>query len=414
MIANTCQSPALQPHSARTHQGALIGPKSLAEMQAFQAELDALRQHVMCSLGESDARYVKTLLWLTRGLETAGRSLFILGAWFWPGWLLGVLVLTVAHLIETMELGHNLMHGQFNWMNDPRFEARKYRWNFACEPADWCEFHNLTHHHYSNVQGRDRDYDSLRLTGHRPWQRKHLLQGLVSTIAALTFEWGVAMHNLQWERRHADPQGTRQRAARIWPRMKARLLYTVRREYLWWPLVAATLAAGGAVLVAGSPGAAAQAALAAGTAMLLGNAAAGMLRSVWAYFIIACGHFTAEAHTFTEEDLVGETRAQWYLRQILSAANFRGSVVLDVLSGNASHQIEHHIYPDMPSNRLAQVAPQVEAICRRYNVPYNTGSLPWQVWTVTARILRHSLPGGWYNLTRITTPDEAMSMRGEK
>jgi len=78
--------------------------------------------------------------------------------------------------------------------------------------------------------------------------------------------------------------------------------------------------------------------------------------------------------------------------------------VLDVLSGNASHQIEHHIYPDMPSNRLAQVAPQVEAICQRYNVPYNTASLPWQVWTVFWRIFRHSFPGGWLNLTRVYLP----------
>jgi fatty acid desaturase len=139
-------------------------------------------------------------------------------------------------------------------------------------------------------------------------------------------------------------------------------------------------------------------------AVLSGHIAAGVLRNIWAYFIIACGHFTTEAHTFVEADLVHETKGQWYLRQILSAANFRGGVVLDVLSGNASHQIEHHIYPDLPSNRLAEIAPQVQEICERYGVPYNTGSLPRQVATVVMRIVRHSFPGGWDNLTRLRMP----------
>jgi NADPH-dependent stearoyl-CoA 9-desaturase len=138
----------------------LPGPRTAEGLRAFQADLDALRAQVMADLGEFDARYVRTLLWLARGLEVAGRGLILLGGWFWPTWVLGVALLTVSHLIETMELGHNLMHGQFNWLNDRRFEARGYRWNFACEPQDWCEFHNHTHHHYSNVQGRDRDYGS--------------------------------------------------------------------------------------------------------------------------------------------------------------------------------------------------------------------------------------------------------------
>jgi len=391
----------LHPYSLKTSQGKLIGPRTQADMLAFQAELDALRLRVFRDLGASDARYVITLLWLARGFEVAGRGLFVLGGLYWPLWCLGVLLLTIAHLIETMELGHNLMHGQFDWMNDPRFAGKQYNWNFACDPVDWREFHNHTHHHYSNVQGKDRDYDSLRLTGHRPWSRKYLLQPLISTIAALTFEWGVAMHNLQMEKRRTDPIGTQARMARIWPRMRARLLFTVRREYLWWPLAAMALAGAGAALLSQPL---ALTAVTCGMAMLLGNLAAGILRSIWAYFIIACGHFTDEAHTFAEADLVGETKAQWYLRQILSAANFRGNVVLDVLSGNASHQIEHHIYPDMPSIRLAQVAPEVEAICKRYNVPYNTASLPWQVWTVFWRILRHSFPGGWLNLTRVQLP----------
>lgn len=383
------------------------GPATPEALRALQEDLDALRRRTMRRIGARDARYVITLLWLARALETSGRGLVLMGGWFWPTWLLGTVLLTLGHLVETMELGHNLMHGQFDWMNDPRFEAHGYRWNFACEPADWREFHNLTHHHYSNVLGRDRDYGSLRLTADRPWTRWHLLQGGVSTIAALSFEWGIAIHNLQLDRRKIDPQGSQARIARLWPRTRARLLFTARREYLWWPLLGMVVGGGLGAWQAWGSGASALAvaaskgALLQGVAVLAGHMAAGVARNVWAYFIIACGHFTTEAHTFDEADLPHESKGQWYLRQILSAANIRGGVVLQVLSGHATHQIEHHIYPDLPSSRLAEIAPAVQAICERHGVPYNTGSLTRQVATVVLRIVRHSLPGGWLSVTRL-------------
>jgi fatty acid desaturase len=393
----------------RTEARGPLGPGSADELKAFQHELDALAASVRRSLGEADARYVWRLLWLARGLETLGRSMLILGPWFVPALLTGLLALTLSHLIETMELGHNLMHGQFNWMNEPRFSAKGYRWNFACEPADWCEFHNHTHHHYANVRGRDRDYGSLRLNDAKPWRPAHLMQTVMATISALSFEWGVAVHNLQLERRRVDPQGAGERIRKLWPHTKARMLMTLKREYLTWPVLGAVVGASIAVM-AGDP--ALNTAVWVAAAVFAGNLSASLLRNVWAFFIIACGHFTAEAHTFDEADLIGESKGQWYVRQILSAANIRGGIVLHVLSGNASHQIEHHIYPDMPSNRLAEVAPQVAEICRRYGVPYNTGSLTRQVGTVIWRIVRHSLPGGWNDLTRLRSglPPQATTL----
>jgi NADPH-dependent stearoyl-CoA 9-desaturase len=386
-----------------------VGPSTAEGLLAFQQELDDIRARVLSHLGEEDARYVKTLLWLSRGLVVLGRGLLVLGAWFWPTWWLGVLALTVSHLIETMELGHNLMHGQFNWMNDRRFSGKDFRWGFACEPEDWRHFHNLTHHHYANVLGRDRDYGSLRLSAEKPWRPAHLAQPFMALVSAVSFEWGVAVHNLQLERRKADPEGFARRHGALWPRTRARMAFIARREYVWWPLVGAAAGAALAWATAGQVSghamwAAWTGAWQGGTAVLLGNVMASVFRSVWGFFIIACGHFTAEAHMFDEADLAGETKAQWYLRQVLSAANFRGGTWLQVLSGHASHQIEHHIYPDLPSNRLAQIAPWVEEVCKRHGVPYNTGSLGWQVWTVVLRIVRHSFPGGWDTLTRLPQP----------
>jgi linoleoyl-CoA desaturase len=108
--------------------------------------------------------------------------------------------------------------------------------------------------------------------------------------------------------------------------------------------------------------------------------------------IIFCGHFPAGVHVFTREQVAHETRAAWYLRQILGSCNIRGGRLFHVLSGNLSHQIEHHLFPDMPSNRYPEVAPRVRAVCARYDVPYNTGSFRRQLGTTLWKILVLAFP----------------------
>ena len=63
------------------------------------------------------------------------------------------------------------------------------------------------------------------------------------------------------------------------------------------------------------------------------------------------------------------------------------------MSGNLSHQIEHHLFPDLPSNRYAEIAPRVRALCERFGLPYTTGPLLRQTASVWKRVLRLALPG---------------------
>jgi NADPH-dependent stearoyl-CoA 9-desaturase len=133
--------------------------------------------------------------------------------------------------------------------------------------------------------------------------------------------------------------------------------------------------------------------LAAPTA-LLGNLVANLTGNVWAHAVIFCGHFPAGAQTFTEDQLDGETRGQWYVRQLLGSANIDGSPLMHVMTGNLSHQIEHHLFPDMPSNRHAQVAPKVRDLCERYELPYTGGPLHKQYAGVLGTIARLALAGG--------------------
>ena len=127
--------------------------------------------------------------------------------------------------------------------------------------------------------------------------------------------------------------------------------------------------------------------------MLAGNLTANLTRNVWSFMIIFCGHFPEGTQEFSEEEVENETRGGWYLRQMLGSANLTGSRLFHILSGNLSHQIEHHLFPDIPAHRYAEIATEVRAICERYGLPYNTGPLHRQFGSVVKKIVRLALPG---------------------
>ncbi len=82
------------------------------------------------------------------------------------------------------------------------------------------------------------------------------------------------------------------------------------------------------------------------------------------------------------------------MRQLCGAANIEGGPLFHVISGNLGYQVEHHLFPDMPSTRYAEIAPRVREICERYELPYNTGPFFQQWGMVNRTILRLAFPGG--------------------
>ena len=364
--------------STRIH----IGPRTTEELKAFERELDAIGEDTRRTLGEKDANYIRRIQRIVRVTEVLGRALLMFG-WFPPTWLLGAGLIGISKIIDNMELGHNVMHGQFNFMNDPQFHGDTFDWDNTCPKEEWRHSHNYLHHTFTNVIGKDRDfgYGMLRLSTDLRWSWLHPFQLLLTMLLAAYFQWFVAIHDMQMDKvvigrkKWSDvrPQ---------WLLVRAKIWKIVKRDYVVWPLVAA---------VVGLPfGNSADLAL----AVLVGNAVGNLIRNVWAWAIIFCGHFTEEIYTFSRESVEGETKGQWYLRQILGSSNISGGKLLHLMSGNLSHQVEHHLFPDIPANRYAEMAPKVQAVCRKYKVPYNTGAFIPQLWTVFKRIARYSLPGG--------------------
>ena len=127
---------------------------------------------------------------------------------------------------------------------------------------------------------------------------------------------------------------------------------------------------------------------------LAADALANFIRNVWSHAIIFCGHFPDQTYTFSEEEVEDETRGGWYVRQLVGAANIDGGPLFHLMSGNLSYQVEHHLYPDMPSSRYSEIAPKIKDICERYELPYNTGRFSKQWFSVHRTIFRLAFPGG--------------------
>jgi fatty acid desaturase len=287
-----------------------------------------------------------------------------------------------------MEIGHNVMHGQWDWMNDPDINSQNWDWDTA-SPADaWRHSHNYEHHTFTNIRGKDRDlgYEIMRIDPHQKWHPAYLFQPLYNLILMGFFEWGVAMHDLD----HGAIQSGEKSKEEVIEELKAigvKARGQIVKDYVAFPALAALAAFA-------SPRGSLQPSRRAFKSTLAANFTANIVRNVWAYSIIFCGHFPDQTYTFSQEEVADETRGGFYVRQLLGAANIDGGPLFHLLAGNLSFQVEHHLYPDMPSSRYAEIAPRVRDICRRYGLPYNTGPLHKQLGTVHRTILRLAFPGG--------------------
>ncbi|MET8878063.1 acyl-CoA desaturase [Nocardia sp. NPDC004604] len=348
------------------------GPLVLSpeQVEELGQALDDLRARIVADLGDRDREYIYSIIKAQRGFEIAGRGLMYLG-FLPPFWLAAVAALSVSKILDNMEIGHNVMHGQYDWMRERGLNSREFEWDTVCPADQWKHSHNYMHHTYTNIHGMDRDigYGILRMDEAQQWNILRLGQPLYAFALMVAFEWGVMGHDLEVE--------NILRGKKSWAEVK-RLLKgqwrkagrQVLKDYVVFPALTGPLF----------------------LSTLAGNAAANLVRNLWAFSIIFCGHFPTGVQTFTEAETAEETRGEWYVRQMLGSANITGGKLFHIMSGNLSHQIEHHLFPDLPANRYPEMAPEVRKLCAKYGLPYNSGSLGKQVGSVWLKILELALP----------------------
>jgi NADPH-dependent stearoyl-CoA 9-desaturase len=353
------------------------------DVEELGRELDAIRADIEESRGERDARYIRRAVHLQRAL-VVGARVVLMASRNRYAWAAGTAMLGTGKIIENMELGHNITHGQWDWMNDPEIHSTEWEWDTTSPSVHWKKSHNFIHHKYTNIVGLDDDvgYGIMRVTRDEPWARWMLGNPIYNLLLGTLFEWGVAAHGLELSavRRNEKSWAQVRKDLRI---IAKKVRKQVGKDYIVFPALAGrnwkhTLRA---------------------------NAVANLIRNYWAYMVIFCGHFPDGAEKFTKEEFDEETQGEWYLRQMLGSANFNAGPVLAFLSGNLCYQIEHHLFPDLPSNRYAEISVRVRELCDKYDLPYTTGSLGRQYFQSFWTILKLALPNKLLKSTSDDAPE---------
>lgn len=360
---------------------------SAEDVEALGRELDAIRADIEESRGERDARYIRRAVQLQRSL-VVGSRIVLMASRNKYAWGAGTAMLGAGKIIENMELGHNITHGQWDWMNDPEIHSTEWEWDTTSPSVHWKKSHNFIHHKYTNIVGMDDDvgYGIMRVTRDERWKRWMIGNPIYNLLLGTLFEWGVAAHGLELSavRRHDKTWAQVRKDLRI---IGKKVGKQVGKDYVVFPALAGrnwkhTLRA---------------------------NAVANLIRNYWSYAVIFCGHFPDGAEKFTKDEFENESQGEWYLRQMLGSANFNAGPVLAFMSGNLCYQIEHHLFPDLPSNRYAEISVRVRELCEKYDLPYTTGSFGRQYWQSFWTILKLALPDKLLK----GTPDDAPETNSE-
>lgn len=329
-------------------------------VESFASALDALHREVQSSLGAEDVAHIRRIGRLSITLEVVGRGLIHFS--FEPlGFGLGVTALWGHKSLELMEIGHMALHRCYDRIEGAEpYHSERFRWKAPIDEQSWQRGHNIRHHQYTNIAGRDPDlnFGVLRLSSRVPYRRAHALQPLTNVLTWLNFANAINLHVtgvLDHYLPHDTPRALRNddpETVRVAKRTFLRkFLRYHAREYIFFPALAGPLF----------------------WKTLLGNALSEVGRDLYAGAAVYCGHVGAKDYP---PGTRARGRARWYRMQAEAARNIRVPRPLSVLCGGLDRQIEHHLFPHLPPNRLREIAPRVKAICEQHGVRYLERSWP--------------------------------------
>ena len=274
------------------------------DIEALGVELDAIRAEVIDARGERDAAYIRKVITFQRKLELGSRAVLLFSI-FPPAWIVGTAGLSVAKILENMEIGHNVMHGQWDWMRDPKIHSTTWEWDNASPSEQWKHSHNELHHTFTNVLGNDNDlgYGIMRVDEDQRWHPVYLGQPLWNFINACFFEYGIAAYDLElgrtWRKKRRRTRSFKAaRPSRCWRKIRGQ----ITKDYVLHPLLS------GPSSCTRSPP----------TSPPTWCATCGPTRSSCA------GTSPRASRPSSRRSIEGETRGEWYLRQMLGSANISG------------------------------------------------------------------------------------------
>lgn len=350
-------------------------------MKSFGEAIDEIRIRAEADLGASDVTRVRRLNRFSRGMEVVGRGLLHFSVE--PiGFLAGVGALWIHKQLQAIEIGHTVLHGVYDHLDGGgRFHSKKFTWDTPIHEGAWRHGHNVEHHHFTNVAGKDPDmnHGPARLTEQTPHKWFHHLQfPFIVAILVPNFTFFMNLHftglnDLYFGNGRADEHHGK--TDRSWKAVKAAHLTALRKfapyylkNYLFFPLLAGLMFWNATMF----------------WKVLLGNWMAETLRDIYCAATIYCGHTGEEVADFPEGTRA-KGKGEWYAMQVAATNNFEVCLPISILCGGLDRQIEHHLFPKLPPDRLRKIAPEVRAVCDAHGVAYRTDS--W--WGTLKKALVH-------------------------
>lgn len=356
-------------------------PWNAEKYAAFAGELDALHGDVKARLGEEDVAHIKKVEQVARFSEIVGRLMihFSLDPVTWSA---GVFALFLHNQLHATEIGHSALHGCWDGIAGAElFYSKSFKWKSPIDEESWKKEHNILHHQYTNILGKDPDlsYGMIRAAEKVPWVPYHLIQVTQFVWTAPIFLWVIASYatglNDALHKERGEYYGS------ILPDKKPKTVIRALKNtlgkmvpysvsnFVFWPLLAGPL----------------------WMKVLAGNLTADMIRNIYSAATIYAGHF-GEDLEYYDKDFKPKGKGEWYKAQAEAAHNYDVPLPISILCGGLDTQIEHHLFPKLPPNRLREIQPKVQEICQRYGVKYNRGKWGKTLQTTFKRLAKLSLP----------------------
>lgn len=352
-----------------------------ARLRSFEEALDTIRKRVEGEIGAEDVAHVAKMRKLSDASEIVGRVLIHVSLdplTFGTG----VIALWIHKQLEATEIGHPVLHGSYDGLEGAEaFQSKSFSWNIPIDEASWRHVHNVRHHGATNVAGKDPDihFGPIRLNAQTPWSPVHLLQLPLTALTAMNF---TAAINIEYtglsdlligNGRESKWDFVKDRSRATWRDSLTRLLRKwvpyYGKNYVFYPALAGL----------------------AFPKVLLGNYLAELMRDVYSAATIFCGHVGEETADFAEGTR-SHGRGEWYAMQVVATNDFDVPLPISILCGALDKQIEHHLFPKLPPNRLREIAPEVRAVCEAHGVPYRSATWGETLGKVIGALARLSLP----------------------